>query len=135
MKKPPRRGARSIQQRRDYQRLYKRAHPGWRTAKQQRRARREWLMILAAYGPRCACCGESRQQFLTLDHVNGDGAAERGARGTNLPVKRRLAALVKRGEIPTTYQLLCYNCNCARGARGWCCTQPIPPPDPQPPLL
>jgi hypothetical protein len=33
----------------------------------------------AAYGGRCACCGEARPEFLTIDHIYGDGASERRA--------------------------------------------------------
>lgn len=29
------------------------------------------------YGERCACCGETERLFLTLDHVNNDGAEHR----------------------------------------------------------
>jgi hypothetical protein len=33
--------------------------------------------VIAAYGGRCACCGEFERDFLTLDHVNNDGAEHR----------------------------------------------------------
>src|SRR3990172_11531866 len=33
--------------------------------------------FLAYGGPVCACCGETQDAFLTLDHVNGGGNAER----------------------------------------------------------
>src|SRR5215831_16053532 len=30
-------------------------------------------IILKAYGGQCACCGEHRPEFLSIDHVNKDG--------------------------------------------------------------
>src|ERR1700690_82087 len=44
------------------------------------RARRKDLRetVLAAYGGLvCACCGEREIKFLTLDHIENNGAAER----------------------------------------------------------
>src|SRR5213078_4819734 len=29
--------------------------------------------VLAAYGNACACCGETEEAFLALDHVHNDG--------------------------------------------------------------
>jgi len=37
--------------------------------------------VLAHYGARCACCGETERVFLTLDHVNNDGADHRRSMG------------------------------------------------------
>src|SRR5689334_23309544 len=30
--------------------------------------------VIAAYGGKCACCGETEQKFLTIDHEEGTGA-------------------------------------------------------------
>lgn len=75
----------------------------------------------AAYGGRCTCCGEDRVVFLTLDHVNNDGAQHRAAigaqhRGGGL----RLYNWVRRNNYPDTIQLLCRNCNWAKHAAGRC---------------
>jgi hypothetical protein len=35
------------------------------------------LEAIRRYGPSCACCGEDRYQFLTVDHSNHDGAQHR----------------------------------------------------------
>jgi hypothetical protein len=32
-------------------------------------------LVFAHYGEQCACCGESERLFLTIDHINNDGAA------------------------------------------------------------
>ncbi len=71
--------------------------------------------ILRAYGHRCACCGETEEAFLTLEHVNGDGASHRKLRGTN----RVYADVVAEG-FPDKYTLLCWNCNCAKRFGGKC---------------
>lgn len=33
--------------------------------------------VLTAYGGMCVCCGETSLQFLTIDHVFGDGHSDR----------------------------------------------------------
>ena len=71
----------------------------------------------AAYGGRCVCCGESRPQFLTIDHVNGDGAEHRKRVAPGCMI---LQWLQQRGWPQEGFQLLCWNCNCAKGIRGGC---------------
>lgn len=58
------------------------------------------------YGGRCVCCGIDRPIFLALDHVRGDGKADR-ARGKVLA--RAIAE-----HRPDLYQILCHNCNMAK---------------------
>src|SRR5665213_1750329 len=70
----------------------------------------------AAYGgadPKCACCGESELVFLTLDHVNNDGAQWRrrefggnGSRGCGINTYE----WCKRNGYPDIFQILCWNC-------------------------
>lgn len=33
--------------------------------------------IYSHYGRECKCCGETEPIFLTLDHINDDGSAQR----------------------------------------------------------
>lgn len=66
--------------------------------------------MIAAYGGKCACCGEMEPTFLTLDHANGGGNTHRkqfGKRG-NDPILRelRLAGWPQDGR----FRLLCWNC-------------------------
>lgn len=70
--------------------------------------------VLDAYGRMCACCGETTIQFLTIDHVNNDGAEERRKHGPD--TARRVIEL----GFPDTFQILCFNCNCAKGIHGSC---------------
>lgn len=59
----------------------------------------------------CACCGEMILEFLTLDHMNNNGTAERKkyANGGHQHYRR----IIKLG-YPEGFQVLCYNCNCGR---------------------
>lgn len=54
---------------------------------------------------------------LAIDHVDGDGAAERRATGGgNMRLYRRL----RREGFPPGYQVLCFNCNQAKHVLGRC---------------
>lgn len=77
------------------------------------------LEAIAAYGGVCRCCGESAPQFLTIDHIDNDGAAERKGDRTRTGTKFYLD-LRRRGWPRDKYQLLCFNCNCAKGIFGAC---------------
>ena len=74
------------------------------------------LQIIAAYGGKCVCCGESQIEFLSIDHIEG--------RGTGADHRRRVGSTIyshiRREGFPDTYRLLCYNCNCSLGFNGYC---------------
>jgi len=78
------------------------------------------LSIFIAYGgnpPKCACCGETHIEFLTLDHINGGGSKERNNRKQgSYGIYRRL----KREGFPKGFRVLCMNCNWAYGKWGYC---------------
>lgn len=89
----------------------------------QARARALRLRVISEYGGACACCGEAREPFLCLDHVDGMGAAHRKeltgdwSRGAGSRTYRWIAA---NGFPKEGFRILCHNCNCARGMRGVC---------------
>ena len=62
----------------------------------------------------CNCCGETEFKFLALDHINGGGNEQRKIIGPNL------APWVKRNNYPEGFQVLCHNCNMAKGLYGQC---------------
>lgn len=64
--------------------------------------------MIRAYGGRCSCqwCTETISDFLTLDHVNGDGKAHRKLVGSHT-----YADLRRKGWPQDGYRLLCWNCN------------------------
>ena len=75
--------------------------------------------VIAAYGGKCVCppCGESNVGFLTLDHVNGDGAQHRKI------LKRKAGIFIwaRENGYPPVLQVMCYNCNCGRATNGGQC--------------
>lgn len=72
---------------------------------------------ITRYGSRCACCGEDNELFLTFDHIENDGAEHRRAIGDG---GKYLLCWIKKNHYPDCIQLLCYNCNCAKGFYGVC---------------
>lgn len=70
------------------------------------------------YGAQCVCCGESREKFLTIDHINNDGAEHRKSIGQG---GSRLYKWLIDNNFPDTFQLLCFNCNCGRYRNGGIC--------------
>jgi len=71
----------------------------------------------AAYGGyRCKCCGETLEAFLSLDHVNNDGAAHR--KQTD---RRKLYKWLQREGYPPGFQVLCMNCNFGKARNGGVC--------------
>lgn len=71
--------------------------------------------LIAAYGSKCAClkCPETRTEFLTVDHVNGGGTKHRKSLGIQ-PGYAFYCWLRRQGFPKKKYQLLCFNCNCAK---------------------
>lgn len=82
--------------------------------KQYRRRLR--VEALNGYGAICKCCNEVQLEFLTIDHVGNNGATER-AKGIK---SQALYAKVIKEDFPPYYQVLCFNCNCAKGIYGVC---------------
>jgi hypothetical protein len=80
----------------------------------------------------CACCGEAEYGFLTLDHVNNDGAAHRRAlnKGRNITGGGNVYYDLRRRGFPEGFQVLCYNCNCTKGYIG-CCPHQLKPTYPE----
>jgi len=66
--------------------------------------------------PFCACCKETIFDFLTLDHINKDGAAHRREIGKG----DRLLTWIIKNNYPPRFRILCYNCNCGSGRCGVC---------------
>lgn len=64
----------------------------------------------------CSCCGESEIEFLTIDHSNGGGNAHRRSIGRGVPI----GLWLKKNGYPSGFSVLCYNCNCSKGANGTC---------------
>ncbi len=71
-------------------------------------------------GARCACCGETEQCFLTIDHIDGGGNQHRREISSN---KRgaHIYEWLRDNNYPSGFQVLCQNCNVGRWRNGGLC--------------
>lgn len=81
----------------------------------QQKIRKE---VLNHYGHACACCGESRYEFLAIDHINGGGV--RHKKEVLGAVHKSLAIWLRANNYPPGFRLLCHNCNSSLGWYGYC---------------
>jgi hypothetical protein len=92
--------------------------------RERRLANREYykrlrLEVLTHYGgnpPKCACCGESHIEFLSIDHIKGGGNKHRKSLSGNREIYRWLI----KNNFPEGFQILCHNCNLSKGFYGYC---------------
>lgn len=76
-----------------------------------------FTQMIETYGGKCKCCGITEITFLSLEHVNKDGAKHRREKGCGLGTYLDLR---KRGFPKDGYTVLCMNCNHAIGRIGYC---------------
>jgi len=72
-------------------------------------------LVLEHYGgtpPSCSCCGESIIEFLTVDHIDNDGAAHR--RDNKIASGGQTYSWIIKNNFPPGFQILCMNCNFGR---------------------
>lgn len=69
------------------------------------------------YGNMCACCGETNQLFLTIDHIENDGAQHRKEVAPGPTFYKWLVD----NNFPKSFRLLCFNCNTGRYRNGGDC--------------
>lgn len=63
------------------------------------------LEVFSHYGLKCAHCEENKIEYLTMDHINNDGAYHRKEVGT------QIFPWLKKHNYPINFQILCFNCN------------------------
>lgn len=77
----------------------------------KRRLREQFLEM---YGNKCACCGETLVEFLTVEHKLGQIGIK----------KKEIAYDAYRKAIqeyrPDIYEIRCWNCNMSKGRYGYC---------------
>lgn len=83
-----------------------------------KRKDRNRQLVLDHYGRKCSCpnCPTTHEEFLTVDHIDGNGAAHRKEIGRGAHV---YSWLVK-NNFPEGFRILCFNCNCVRNTYGYC---------------
>lgn len=82
----------------------------------RKRSKDRRLLVIRHYGGKCACCGENRIEFLSIDHVNGGGCKERKA---NRIGSHRYKHIINE-KFPKKYRVLCHNCNLSLGFYKYC---------------
>jgi hypothetical protein len=86
--------------------------------KRRQKLRHDVLVHYSGGLPTCSCCGEKHDEFLSIDHINGDGADYR-----RVGIKSGYTTyrwLIK-NNFPPGFQVLCMNCNFAKGhSSGGC---------------
>ena len=95
----------------------KKSKTSWNETIRKGRARRR-REVLDKYGGVCVCCGEDKVLFLTLDHVNEDGAEHRRKLGGS---SRTIISWARKNLFPNTLQVLCFNCNLGKSLNGGIC--------------
>lgn len=82
-------------------------------AQQHKRFQDKRSHCLTHYGgnpSKCACCGETINEFLTIDHIDNNGYKHRKKIGSGIGF---FYWLIK-NNFPENFQVLCFNCNCGR---------------------
>ncbi len=72
------------------------------------------LKAIEHYGGKCACCGEKRNEFLGIDHIDGGGTNHRKE------LKVSIYRYLSRNNYPKGFRVLCHNCNLSLGFYGYC---------------
>lgn len=86
--------------------------------RRKERTRKYKEQFIEMYGGKCNCCGETIFDFLTIEHRNGqkgkpkyEKSREHGEHGYKKASQE---------YRPDLYEILCWNCNCAKGHLGYC---------------
>jgi len=104
---------RNAEKRKIFQKEINTNHKAWRD-----KLKRE---VVDHYGGKCACCKEEEITFLTLDHINNDGAAHRiKLFGKRVVGGQRFYSWLKKNDYPADIQVLCFNCNIGKNFLGFC---------------
>ena len=112
----PEKRARYNAQRRANQAAQKLANPVAQLSKAKRFRDKIRNEVLSAYGGACVCCGENEFVFLTIDHIVPIKRHDRLGRDSSYMMCLRL----RKEGYPGGYQILCFNCNHAKGTKMEC---------------
>ena len=91
----------------------------WREKNQARfKVERKHLrsQFFEKYGRICACCGETDERCLTIDHVRNNGGEERKKMSGPAILKKAI-----NNVDFTQYQILCWNCQIRKLYNGGVC--------------
>lgn len=75
--------------------------------------------VFEAYGGyKCKCCGVTEPAFLSIDHINNDGAEHK--REYRLRTSTEVYRWLIKNNYPTGFQVLCMNCQWGKRVHGVC---------------
>ena len=80
-------------------------------ARQKAYTAKKKSVVYDHYGRVCNCCGETTLEFLSIDHVNNDGNLDKHPGGEYRITGQNLYSKIIRLKFPSSYQILCMNCN------------------------
>lgn len=69
-------------------------------------------LVFNKYGKICNCCGEKERVFLSIDHIEDNGAQHRKTFGGSI------FRWLIHNNYPSGFQTLCFNCNWAKSHGG-----------------
>jgi hypothetical protein len=95
--------------RRNKKQFLKWAHESYQRAKAK---------VIEVYGGKCVCCGETIIEFLTVDHIDGKGSKHR--RELKISSGGQFYYWLLRNNCPKGFQVMCWNCNHAKGTNRVC---------------
>lgn len=77
--------------------------------------------VFTAYGGTvCCCCGETGSKFLSIDHIDNDGAEMRKS-GKQPRGGTAFYQWLRKSGFPKGFQVLCMNCNVGKHRNGGIC--------------
>ena len=95
-----------------------RAAESAKTKRNQDRCRDE---VYGAYGGyKCNCCNETERMFLSIDHMDNNGAEERRS-GKYNGGGSAFYNWLRKNNFPEGYQVLCMNCQVGKHRNGGVC--------------
>lgn len=100
---------------------YKRNPEKWRACTKSGLQKLRMEVFNSYGGPICNCCGEAIFEFLTMDHVENNGAKHRQELFGRRTGGRQFYMWLKRKKFPPGYQVFCMNCNWGKHVNGGIC--------------
>ena len=78
------------------------------------------IEVMTHYGGgRCQCCSEKIIHFLSIDHINENGAEHRKEIGNRTGIS--FYSWLKTNNFPRRYQTMCHNCNTGKHINNGMC--------------
>lgn len=109
---------------------YQKNKSEYRKWQKERRSKLRQNILVAYGGPLCKCCGETMEEFLSIDHIAGNGNKHRRSirpSGRN-QASANFYEWLKKEKFPPGFQVLCIQCNFAKGKYGSCPHEKIKTP-------